>query len=103
MNSRHELHKALVEIMDNNKVYYQPPESIKLVYPCIIYKLGNIRKIHADNGAYIRETSYTITLIDTNPDSLYIDKILALPYSSYDRSYVASNLHHYVFTIYVRN
>lgn len=102
MNSRHELHNNLVEIMDNKKVYFQPPESIKLAYPCIIYKLNNIRKNNADNIMYTNWRGYSITLIDTNPDSIYVDRILELPYCSFDRSFVSNNLHHFVFTIYVR-
>ena len=38
--------------------------------------------------------------IDKKPDNEVIDKILHLPYSSFDRHYKADNLNHDVFTLY---
>ena len=30
------LGKALIELLGSNNVYFQPPESIKIDYPCIV-------------------------------------------------------------------
>lgn len=100
MIERLELHEKLCEILGSSNVYFQPPESVKLVYPAIVYSLREIRKFHANNRGYILVPSYEAILIDKNPDSDYIASILELPYASFDRSYVADNLNHFVFTIH---
>ena len=49
MASRHELHDELKELLGTNRCYFQPPESIKLEYPCIIYKRDPSDILRADN------------------------------------------------------
>lgn len=86
--------------MDGGKVYFQPPESIKLTYPCIIYKFMGVSTLHADNIKYKNAKRYEVTLIDKNPDSAFYEALLELAYCSFDRTFVNDNLHHYVYTIY---
>ena len=100
MLDRLDLHERFCDILGSRNVYFQPPESIKMAYPAIVYSLGSMRKRYANNGGYFLQLSYEVTLIDMNPDSEYVDKILELPYSSFDRPYVSDNLYHFVFTIY---
>lgn len=88
------------EILNNRNVYFQPPLSVQLKYPAIVYSLKQIESDFANNGVYKRTPSYEAILIDKNPDSEYIDKILQLPYCRFDRHYKADNLNHFVFTIY---
>lgn len=80
--------------------YFDPPMELRMKYPAIRYKLRSIDKVYANNIAYSLRTPYEVTLIDTNPDSEYVSKLLALPYCSFDRHYTANNMHHFVFTIY---
>lgn len=100
MASRHKLHEELVEALGNNRVYFQPPESVKLKYPCIIYKRATGFERNADDESYLMRIRYTVTLIDPNPDSQIIDKIMRIHYCSFDRHYVADNLNHDVFNVY---
>lgn len=101
MSSRVELQTKLEEILGSRNVYYQPPESINLQYPCIIYSLNQIRKVHADDIAYLKHKSYSVTIIDKNPDSLIPDTLdEAFLYSDFDRVYKADNLNHFVYTVY---
>lgn len=95
---RQELQNLLTTIVPN--VYFQPPESIKMVYPCIVYKLAQPSILHADNIKYRVMNRYTLTLIDRNPDSIYYDAIMALPYSSFDRHFNSDDLNHFVFELY---
>lgn len=97
---RLELHEIFCEILGSRNVYFQPPESVKLEYPAIVYKRKKIDQYYANNKTYIYEPGYEATLIDPNPDSEYIEKILQLPYCSFDRHFTADNLNHDVFTIY---
>lgn len=100
MDRRLNLQEILVNILGSNNVYFQPPETIKISYPCIIYERNNIDQRYADNRAYINRVRYSITLITKTPESDLVEKILELPLCSYDRYYAADSLSHDVFTLY---
>lgn len=87
-------------ILGSRNVYFQPPPSVKIKYPAIVYSLDTIEVDHANNRLYKKIPKYTATLIDTNPSSEYLVKIMNLPYSKFDRFYTSDNLNHFVFTIY---
>lgn len=80
-------------------VYFQPPESLKLNFPCIIYELGSYSPTKADNKAYHINESYSITLVTKLPDTNYGKQILNKETAKFDRYFVNDNLYHYVFTI----
>lgn len=100
MASRLELQSKLEELLGNRNVYYQPPESIKLNYPAIIYSKSNLQNRFANDKRYSKISRYEITVIDRKPDNVVIDEILELPYCSFDRHYTADNLYHDTFTLY---
>lgn len=100
MDRRLQLQETLVNILGSNNVYFQPPETIKLQYPCIIYERSNIDKQYADNRAYVSMVRYSLTLITRSPESNLVKAILELPYCTYDRYYAADTLNHDVFTLY---
>lgn len=81
-------------------VCFQPPESVKLVYPCILYELDDDSVRHADNRRYIGWDRYLVTLIDKNPDSRIDHCLRELPYCSFQRCYRKDNMNHFVYTIY---
>lgn len=97
MASRLELHEELCDILGSRNVYFQPPPSVKLIYPAIVYSRSGIDKIPADDIAYLLPRRYMVTLIEHDPDTETIDKLLKLPYCMYDRHYAADNLNHEVF------
>ena len=100
MASRLELHEELVNILGSRNVYFQPPESIKIKYPAIIYSRSDIDNTFADNGVYLQDYAYQITVIDSNPDS-EIDKRMSLfPKTNFNRHFTSDNLNHDVFTTY---
>ncbi len=100
MGSRVELQGVLEELLGSRNVYYQPPASIKMSYPAIVYSRYDIDTRHANNNPYTQTTAYMVTVIDKNPDSVYVNKVSSLPLCSYDRHYVSDNLNHDVFTLY---
>lgn len=100
MATRLQLNALLCSILGSNHCYFQPPETLKMEYPAIVYRLDDIENLHADNGVYASKKRYSITLIDKNPDNANVDKIIALPTCRFDRHYRSDNLNHYVFTIY---
>lgn len=100
MGTRVELQSKLEELLGSKNVYYQPPESLKMSYPAIVYSKSKISKTHADNAAYRMMTSYDLTVIASRPDNPVILKLLELPYCSYDRPYKSDNLYHDSLTLY---
>lgn len=84
----------------SHHVYFQPPESIKLNYPCIIYERSRIDSRFANNRPYSIDGGYSITIIDRNPDSKIPNSVANLPMCRFDRSFSTDNLYHNVFTIY---
>ena len=100
MASRLDLQAIFEEILDSRNVYFSPPASVQMKYPAIRYRLSSIEDSFANGAAYIRSPEYEAILIDKNPESPYVEKILNLPYCRFVRSYTANNLNHFVFNIY---
>lgn len=100
MRKRLSLQKILEEALGSRNVYFQPPESFRLQYPCIIYERNSGVPYHSNDELYNYIKSYTITVIDQNPDSEIPDKLEKLRYCDMDRFFITDNLNHWVFTIY---
>ena len=100
MGTRLELQTLLEQLLESRQVYYQPPESIKMTYPAIRYTKSQFDVKHADNRKYLKTSCYDITVMDTRPDNPVIEKLLALPMSSFDRHYTVDNLNHDVIRLY---
>ena len=80
-------------------VYHQPPKSLRMEYPCIVYKMTGIPGGFADNERYFEHREYQLTVIDTDPDSKLREKVAQLKWCRYIRHYDSDNLHHYVFEL----
>lgn len=100
-NRRLLLSGTLHEVLGSDNVYYQPPETVKMRYPAIVYALDGIENVHADDEVYLRRFRYSVTVIDKSPDSTIADKVALLPKCHFNRSYAKDNLNHYVFTLYI--
>ena len=100
MADRLELHSIFQELLGSSNVYYQPPESIKMQYDAIRYSKKAIDSKYANDRKYSMIDCYEVIVISRLPDNPVIKKLLSLPYCSYDRHYIADNLHHDVLTIY---
>lgn len=96
---RLELHAKLKEIVDN--VYFQPPGTLKMTYPCIRYEKDRGQHTYADNKTYIYRQAYQITCISKDPDNDISDQIIeAFEEVNFNRHYVADNLHHDVLILF---
>ena len=100
MDRRLELQQILVNILGSSNVYFQPPATITLKYPCIIYQRSKIEQKYADNRTYNSRVRYSVILISRKHETEIINKLLELQYCSYDRFYTADSLNHDSFTIY---
>ena len=81
-------------------VYFQPPDTIIMEYPCIVYNLISDNGYYANNALYKHVLEFQITVITTDalPNET-MTELLQIEYSRFDRHYVADHLHHYLFTI----
>lgn len=103
MASRLILHEKLKEVLGSDKVFFQPPESVKLSYPCIIYNRANGDSTYANDMPYTYRNRYQITIIGRDPDeqtTLVERMAMALPTVAYEREFVSDNLYHDVFELY---
>lgn len=96
--NRLELQTLLEQYCSN--VYYQPPMSVRMKYPAIVYERENIFNRHADNLPYHLGHMYRVTVIDRDPDSAIVENVAKLPRCRYERHYTADDLNHDSFTIY---
>lgn len=90
----------LEEVMESKNVYFQPPETLKISYPCIIYSIKRIDNTYANNDIYKQDYFYELILVDSNPDSEIFKKLCKIPQCKFNNFYVSDNLNHYVFSFY---
>lgn len=106
MKSRLTLQTELENLIGKRKdgkqnVYFQPPESVKLYYPCIIYKESTTDVRPADNTNYLMHGEYLVTIVEKDPDSdLKLKLLNGFKHIRHSRTYTADNLYHRVFTLY---
>lgn len=100
IRQRVDLQAIFQEILGNDHVYFQPPEDMKIEYPCIVYHRDFALTFFADNYPYRYGKRYLVTVIDRNPDSPIPDKVAQLPLCKFDRSYTADNLNHDVYRLF---
>ena len=100
MGQRLALHQILKSLLGSDYVYFQPPSTVKMNYPCIVYRRSDIDTEFANNDPYNIHKQYQVTVIDPNPDSLIPDKVGKLPKCLFDRHYTADNLNHDVYNLY---
>ena len=94
------LQTKLEDLLGSKHVYYQPPEKLKMEYPAIRYSKSDEEDIYANNIKYLSMSVYDLVVIDKKPDNPVIKKLLELPYSEFDRHYVADGLNHDIIRIF---
>jgi hypothetical protein len=81
-------------------VYFQPPATVQMSYPCIVYGRDGSHAEYADNQPYQHTKRYQVTVIDRNPDSELPDLVEGMRLCEFSRAYVADGLNHWVFTLF---
>ena len=100
MGKRVDLQTLLEQTLGSRNVYFQPPESVRMQYPAIVYSRDDIEINHANDGFYTSITRYSVAVVTDNPDSDLVAKVAALPMCRFNRHYTSDNLYHDVFTLY---
>lgn len=100
MARRLDLQDLLKAALGSDNVYFQPPPTVQMQYPCIVYHRDYELSEFADDYPYKHRKRYMVTVIDRDPDSGIPDKIAAFPLCVYDRFYTADNLNHDVYKLF---
>ena len=108
MGSRRDLNNELKILLgtdqfhgDKTRCWFQPPESIKMEYPCIVYKREKPDVLRANNRLYHRTNHYGLTYMTFDPDDPLIEKIEDhFPMCSLERGYTHDGLNHYYYDLY---
>lgn len=100
MTRRQQLHTELKALGLTN-VYFQPPENVKLIFPCLIYKIARFRPEYADDRPYAMSKRYNLLYITKDPDDLMPDTLAeAFPTIIHNTSYVNDTMYHHSFDLY---
>ena len=88
-------------------VYFQPPSTVQLKYPCIVYSLTGVTQRKAENTVYITMREYIVTYITTDPEPVsesgegMIETFLkSFDYIRLQSHYTKENLYHDNFKLY---
>ena len=83
------LQTLLENTLGSRNVYYQPPSSVSIRHPAIVYKRVDIQMVYASDESYLTSRAYEVVLITDDPDSPMVSKIAELPYCRFNRHYTA--------------
>jgi hypothetical protein len=100
MTRRLEFQSLLESLLGSGNVYFQPPPTVQMSYPAIVYNRDFRVVDYADNVVYYDKLRYQVTLIDANPDSQIFEGFRTLPLSTFVRHFTADHLNHDVFDVY---
>lgn len=100
MANRLDLQAELEELLGSRNVYFQPPASVRINYPAIVYTRSDIDNTFADDSVYMQSNFYEVTVIDEDPDSKIVDAVSKLPTCRFSRHFTSENLNHDTFIIY---
>ena len=100
MANRLDLQAELEEWLGSRDVYFQPPASVRINYPAIVYTRSDIDNTFADDSVYMQSHFYEVTVIDEDPDSKIVDAVSKLPTCRFSRHFTSENLNHDTFIIY---
>lgn len=96
---RVKLHNDLKAALGSDNVYFQPPETLEIKYPAIIYERYGINAAHASNKVYARSFDFLVIVVSKHPCESVVDKLSEFPTARYSRHYVHDGLHHDSFII----
>lgn len=102
MGKRVDLQNLFELTLGSENVYFQPPPTISMNYPCIVYSRDSdpYGTTFADDIPYSNIHRYKVTVIDPDPDSDIPDKIGAFPMCIPENTFTVDNLNHYVYNLY---
>lgn len=99
-DQRVSLQRKLESLGDaTHKVYYQPPDDLNIIYPCIIYERSNIKNTSADDAVYQQSYSYNIIVAEQSPVSALVEDVSKLAGIRFLNHYIRNKIIYDSFTI----
>lgn len=101
LSTRIELQRYLERVLGSKNVYFEPPETLKMRYPCIVYNLSRMNPTNADNLSYRVSQEYDIQYITREPE---VDIPMRLAYTKRFRAgqhFVADGMHHFNYSVVI--
>lgn len=99
MGSRLELHDELLKFIPT--VYFQPPSTVVMKYPCIVYGKSPKSREFGNDSIYLSTQQYQVTVIERDPDSTIADSIEKYFQNCViSQNYTTNNLHHTTLNLY---
>lgn len=98
-----DLRDILYTIHNTENVYYDPPTSIQMKFPCFRFTMNNTNVTYADNFTYLRKPRWTVTYITRDVEDiepLIKDMFDNFKYLVQETQFKAENLQHVVFNLY---
>lgn len=89
----------LENLANTQNVYFEPPESFKMIYPCIRFSLDGFDNTLANDDIFIQKRVYEIVVIDRHVKSDIVDRLSSTLGFRFIRKYTAENLHHTIFRL----
>ena len=100
-HNRLEFHEKLCTMLGSRNVYFQPPETVKLSYPCIVYSRNDDYVRHADNTGYMAVDCYRVQIIAKDPAfELFETFTSKWQYVRQEPPFTADNMNHHNYTVY---
>ena len=93
---------ADLESTNTGKVYFQPPSSVQLNYPCWVVERTTAYQPKANDKTYLFRPGYKCMFMNREEPDPEILRMIPQRYErcKYQNHYVADNVHHDVFLIY---
>ena len=101
ISTRIELQRYLESVLGSRNVYFEPPETLKMKYPCFVYNLSRMNPTKADNLPYRVTQEYDVQYITREPE---VDIPMRFAYSKRftgGQHFVADGMHHFNYSITV--
>lgn len=95
-----DLHDVLKNLMPGIPIYFQPPESIRMQYPCLIYTIDGTNSVHADNIKYADTRIYQLILVQRQPDTYLLDVVNSLQMCEHTGRLVVGGLYQDQFRLF---
>lgn len=97
------LDEKIRRILGSTNVYFEPPASLVMKYPCVRYRLARTDIRFASNKPYLGKNRYEVILIYEDADDDLPERFIFNEEGilfNQERCYTADNLHHVVLITY---
>lgn len=100
MADRKDFHKKLEQAF-GCKCYFQPPETLKLTYPCVVYAFERFDTRRANNLNYIINERYKISFLHKDADNGTVKQVMRkFEKIAHVQHYITNGVYNDVYFIY---